>query len=179
MNRLLTIYTIGHSNHSAQHFVRLLGSHGIKLVADVRSYPTSKYNPHFRKRELQKWLPEEGIEYLYMGKNLGGIRDEPWLRSGKGADYGKIAELPQFRNSLRDLVDIAGERTTCIMCGEENPEQCHRQHLIARELLGLGVNVLHIFGDGSLKQAWRSPTQPSLGFTEAEANSPYRNSPDS
>jgi uncharacterized protein (DUF488 family) len=34
---LLRILTIGHSNHSLEHFLGLLGNHAVEVVADVRS----------------------------------------------------------------------------------------------------------------------------------------------
>ncbi|WP_438317905.1 hypothetical protein ACP6EK_03390 [Candidatus Caldatribacterium sp. SIUC1] len=36
---MLTIYTIGHSNHPLERFLELLQKHGIELVVDVRSRP--------------------------------------------------------------------------------------------------------------------------------------------
>src|SRR5579872_3672750 len=38
-----TIQTIGHSNHSADHFLQLLKSHQIEVVVDTRSQPYSNY----------------------------------------------------------------------------------------------------------------------------------------
>jgi uncharacterized protein (DUF488 family) len=35
----MVIHTIGHSNHPPEKFLGLLHSHGIEVVADVRSRP--------------------------------------------------------------------------------------------------------------------------------------------
>ena len=41
------IYTIGHSSHSAEHFLRLLQQHRIEVLVDTRSTPVSSYSPQF------------------------------------------------------------------------------------------------------------------------------------
>ncbi|MCC6726876.1 MAG: DUF488 domain-containing protein [Saprospiraceae bacterium] len=52
------IHTIGHSNLTAEDFLRLLKAHGIDCVVDVRSTPASQYNPQFNKPVLAKFLKE-------------------------------------------------------------------------------------------------------------------------
>ena len=47
-----TIFTVGHSNHSADLLVDLLRSQQVEAIADVRSAPYSRYNPQF-DRETQ------------------------------------------------------------------------------------------------------------------------------
>jgi hypothetical protein len=66
------LFTIGHSNHPLERFLDLLRRHGIGAVADVRSRPYSRFVPHFSKERLQRNLVEEGIDYLYLGQELGG-----------------------------------------------------------------------------------------------------------
>ena len=46
---MIKLYTIGHSNHSLDQFIRLLEENGIMTLVDVRSAPYSRYNPHFNK----------------------------------------------------------------------------------------------------------------------------------
>jgi uncharacterized protein (DUF488 family) len=69
----VTIWTIGHSNRSLATFLELLNDHGIEALVDVRSFPTSKIE-HFKKEQMEKWLPKHGVEYLWFGKELGGYR---------------------------------------------------------------------------------------------------------
>ncbi|MBQ6200877.1 MAG: DUF488 family protein [Prevotella sp.] len=45
----MTIYTIGHSNHSQEEFLRLIQTYGITCVVDVRSLPASKHYPQFNQ----------------------------------------------------------------------------------------------------------------------------------
>ena len=56
------LYTIGHGSHSIDAFVALLRQHAVACVVDVRLQPFSKASPQFVRRELERWLPENGIE---------------------------------------------------------------------------------------------------------------------
>jgi uncharacterized protein (DUF488 family) len=69
-DKKLQLWTIGHSNRSIDPFLELLNEHKIQALADVRSFPTSKIE-QFKREQLEKWLPEHGIEYLWLGKELG------------------------------------------------------------------------------------------------------------
>ena len=68
------MFTIGHSNHSAEKFAGLLTRHGIARVADVRSHPYSRHAPRFNARVLEAALSGEGIVYMSLGSELGGSR---------------------------------------------------------------------------------------------------------
>ncbi|MFN2359433.1 MAG: DUF488 family protein [Desulfotignum sp.] len=50
------IFTIGHSTHTTDEFLRLLQLHSITAVADVRSSPYSRFNPQFNRETLEKEL---------------------------------------------------------------------------------------------------------------------------
>ena len=65
------IYTIGHSNHSLEHFLSLLRQHEIEVLCDVRSTPASRYTPQFNSGTLEHVLPDHGIAYEFLGKQLG------------------------------------------------------------------------------------------------------------
>jgi uncharacterized protein (DUF488 family) len=43
----MKLFTIGHSNHSLDKFIRLLEDNGIMTLVDVRTAPHSRYNPQF------------------------------------------------------------------------------------------------------------------------------------
>ncbi|MEO0072136.1 MAG: DUF488 family protein, partial [candidate division WOR-3 bacterium] len=61
------IYTIGHSTHSIEDFVKLLKMHQINLVIDVRSFPVSSFAPQFNGYVLKKELAKYNIKYLNLG----------------------------------------------------------------------------------------------------------------
>jgi uncharacterized protein (DUF488 family) len=61
------VLTIGHSNHSMEHFLDLLRRHAVQVVADVRSSPYSKYATQFDREPLMEALRAAGFQYVYLG----------------------------------------------------------------------------------------------------------------
>ncbi|MHC4673642.1 MAG: DUF488 domain-containing protein, partial [Planctomycetota bacterium] len=128
------IFTIGHSNHTIDHFVDLLTSYGIFVVADVRSNPYSEYLPQFNREALQKKLRDDGIEYVFMGRELGARRDEESCYVDDQVRYELIKNLPLFRSGLDRVLQGIEQHTISIMCSEADPLVCHRTILVCREL---------------------------------------------
>ena len=67
------IYTIGHSNRSAEALLALLAANGVDLVADVRRFPRSRRHPQFDIETLPAFLAGHGIGYRHL-ESLGGRR---------------------------------------------------------------------------------------------------------
>lgn len=144
----MTIFTIGHSNRTLEALLALLAAHGVGQLVDIRTVPRSRHNPQFNRDTLPQSLGEAGIEYVSL-QALGGLRrprpDSPnsaWQNdSFRGyADYMQTAE---FASGIDRLLELAGDRTTAIMCAEAVPWRCHRS-LVADALLARGVDVRHI-----------------------------------
>jgi len=146
MQEKLQIWTIGHSNRSLETFLNLLNEHEIQVLADVRRFPTSKLE-HFKREALEKWLPKQGIEYVWLGEELGGYR-----RGG----YKKHMRTELFREGIKKLLEIARTKRTCIMCMEVNPKYCHRR-FISAHLERKGVRVIHIINKGQRNLANLKP----------------------
>jgi uncharacterized protein (DUF488 family) len=157
------LFTIGHSNHSLDKFIRLLEDNGIMTLVDVRTAPYSRYNPQFNKENLESVLPQREIQYAWAGKYLGGRPSDPTCYKSRalpaeGADYLHEVDYPEvmerkwFVQGIDRLLELADEQTTAIMCSEENPAECHRHHLIAQFLIAEHpeVDVRHIRGDGTV-----------------------------
>lgn len=145
----VSIFTVGHSTHSLVAFLGLLRANGIERLVDVRTIPRSRHNPQFNLDTLGKFLRNRRIGYRQM-KELGGLRhtraDSPntgWHNASfRGfADY---MQTPEFAKALDKLVELAGEKSTAIMCAEAVPWRCHRS-LIGDALLIRGVEVRDIF----------------------------------
>lgn len=147
------IYTIGHSNHSPETFVRLLTQAKIKVLADVRSNPSSPRAPYANPRDLERILRAAGIQYLYLGDILGGRPDDPScynLQTGK-ADYQVMQNKESFQRGINRLLEAMKKNRTCVMCAEENPSSCHRNLLVGDDLRQKGVQILHIRGTGQIQ----------------------------
>jgi len=133
----ITIWTIGHSNRSIEKFLGLLREHRIEVLADIRRFPTSKVE-HFKREEMEQWLPKHGIGYARLGKELGGYR-----RGG----YEAHMKTKLFRDGVKNLLELARQKRVCVMCMEKNPKYCHRRFLTAH-LERKGVEVIHILEKG-------------------------------
>lgn len=132
---MTTVFTIGHSNQSAAALIALLQQHGIGLLADVRSAPASRFAPQFNRAALEASLKQAGIAYRWLGRALGGKPRAP---------------EPVFHAGIVDLMALAGQQPTAIMCAERDPQMCHRTHLVTPALLQAGAEVTHILGSGEL-----------------------------
>jgi uncharacterized protein (DUF488 family) len=150
-----TVYTIGHSNLPIERFVRLLHENKIELIVDIRSVPYSRFNPHFNKTNLERSLHSAEIGYVFDGGRLGGRITDPECyiarclpesnaHPAELVDFAVLEKKPWFAAGIEELVRAAGERRTAIMCGEENPDRCHRKLLVGRKLASLGIEVFHL-----------------------------------
>ena len=148
----LSCYTIGHSNHTMEDFIQLLNMNNINVIVDVRSYPNSKYVPHFNKDELEIALNERNISYLFMGDKLGGRYNNPNLLFSDGSvDYSKVSQMSEFIDGIQNVIGrIKDDKILAIMCSEKDPFDCHRFVLISHQLGKRGVKVKHILGNGDV-----------------------------
>jgi uncharacterized protein (DUF488 family) len=146
------LYTVGHSNYTFERFLELLRAHGIEVVVDVRSQPYSKYTPYFDHDQLQKTLPPAGVRYLFLGKELGGRPEGKEFYDGDGhVVYARMAQSELFQSGVARLEKGIGAYKVAVMCGEEDPTNCHRRLLITRVMQERGWRVMHIRGDGRLQ----------------------------
>jgi uncharacterized protein (DUF488 family) len=146
------IHTVGHSNHPIERFLGLLQPHGITAVADVRSTPYSRFNPQYRREKLQAALAEVGIQYVFLGEELGARSQDPACYDPNGrVSYARLAKTLLFRKGIERLKTGTVEHHISLMCAEREPLECHRTILVSRELVREGVAVTHILGDGSLE----------------------------
>lgn len=175
---LLTLYTIGHSNITADDFLDLLKQHDINVLVDVRSAPFSKHAPQFNKGDLHAFLNKNGVDYRFAGEHLGGrpshadvykdnkMPDKETKRQDflQAVQYKQVMQRDWYQKGISHLIRIIQETTkqggnVAIMCSEGNPQECHRHHLITRSLIDpavkiiddIDVSVHHILKDGSLQ----------------------------
>jgi uncharacterized protein (DUF488 family) len=147
-----SLFTIGHSNHALSDFLALLQQHRVEVVADVRSHPASRFATHFDRAELRAPLNAAGVDYLYLGTELGGRPDEPEFYDPAGhVLYGRVAESSRFLQGIARLERGIEAYRVAILCSEEDPTHCHRRLLVGRVLHRRGVPTEHIRGDGSVE----------------------------
>jgi uncharacterized protein (DUF488 family) len=146
------LYTIGHSSHSAEHFLALLQQNRIEVLVDTRSAPYSRYSPQFDREALRDAVTAASIKYLYLGDVVGGRpKDESHYDDQGRARYAKMGQDEDFLAAIERLERGAEEFRVALMCSEEDPAHCHRRLLIGRVLMERGTHLLHIRGDGSVQ----------------------------
>jgi len=146
------VYSIGHSSHPSEVFTELLAKNAIQVLVDVRSAPYSRYAPQFDRELLQRALNEEGIKYLFLGRELGGRQDnQAYYDSDGHVVYSRMTADAAFVSGIERLERGMSEFRVALMCGEENPAHCHRRLLVVRVLIERGHEVLHIRGDARVE----------------------------
>ncbi|GJL58803.1 MAG: hypothetical protein NPIRA03_16600 [Nitrospirales bacterium] len=155
------LWTIGHSTRPIEEFVGLLQSHGIQLLADVRTIPFSRRNPQFHQETLARSLREAGLQYRHMPELGGRRKTRPdsvnvgWRNEGFRG-YADYMQTQAFWNGLEELVNIGQQSPSAVMCAEAVPWRCHRT-LIADAMVIRGWTVHHIISASSLKTHTLTP----------------------
>jgi len=145
------VFTLGHSDHTLEEFIEILGRSSVRLVADVRSNPASARFPWFERNALAAELERRGLFYRWF-RDLGGRRPatpgedrhtalaDPSLRR-----YAAAMNTPRFDERCAELLGLAASTVAVVLCAERDFRQCHR-HLLADKLVLAGSRVVHILG---------------------------------
>jgi len=146
------LYTIGYSCFTIGNFIDVLKKHGISALVDVRSQPYSKYKPEFNKDNLKLELNNSGIEYVFLGKELGARTDEPECKINGKVSYDRLAEHEAFKNGLCRIKKVMKKFQVALMCAEKDPITCHRTILISKNIKSENIVIQHILADGNLEE---------------------------
>lgn len=146
------LYTIGHSTRPVQELIDLLRGADVQRLVDVRTVPRSRRNPQFESSALARSLSGQAIEYHHE-PSLGGFR-RPRPDSENGGwevsafrGYADYMQTTEFQAALEELMAMAAEIPTTIMCAEAQWWRCHRR-LVSDAVLIRGWSVMHL-GVGS------------------------------
>lgn len=141
----LSVLTIGHSTRTLEEFIALLKIHDVTRVVDVRTVPRSRHNPQFNIDSLPGELKKVGLGYVHL-PGLGGLRhaqrDSPNMgwRNASFRGYADYMQMPEFEQSLAELIRLAKQDRVVMMCAEAVPWRCHRS-LISDALLVRGIQT--------------------------------------
>jgi uncharacterized protein (DUF488 family) len=142
----MRIFTIGYEGTTVPEFVAALMKAGVARVIDVRALPLSR-RPGFSKSPLKAALAEAGIEYLHL-KALGTPSEGRMAaRAGRHADLERIyagqLELPEAMAQSAQMLQLAAQKPTALLCMEREPAHCHRTLLL--NAVANGAEVVHLF----------------------------------
>jgi len=142
----MRIFTIGYEGTTVGEFLDALKTAGVQRVIDVRALPLSR-RPGFSKSALRGALEEAGIDYVHL-KALGTPADgRAAARAGRHADMARIyasqLELPEAIAQGGQMIALADEKPTALLCFEREPAECHRTLLL--EAVAPDAEVTHLF----------------------------------
>ncbi|HEX5238602.1 MAG TPA: DUF488 domain-containing protein [Sphingomicrobium sp.] len=167
----LPVFTIGHSTRTIPEFVKVLRTVEAELVVDVRTIPRSRTNPQYNFDVLGGELAPWSISYERIAE-LGGLRGKSrsvppevngFWENQSFHNYADYALSEKFDHGLDELMAIAAERRTAIMCAEAVWWRCHRR-IIADYLILRGRTVVHLMGEGREEPArMTSAARPDKG----------------
>jgi uncharacterized protein (DUF488 family) len=129
----MRIFTIGYEGTTVPEFIATLQKAGVERVIDVRALPLSR-RPGFSKSPLRAALEEAHIDYVHL-KALGTPSEgRTAARAGRHADMARIyagqLELPEAMAQSAQMLELAKEKPSALLCMEREPEHCHRTLLL-------------------------------------------------
>lgn len=142
----LTIFTIGYEGATQGDFIAALQTAGVTRVIDVRAVPNSR-RPGFSKTPLRGALAEAGIDYVHL-RALGTPPDgRAAARAGRHGEMARIyagqLELPEAMAEGAQLLALAEEKPSAVLCYEREPGECHRTLLL--DAVAPGREITHLF----------------------------------
>ena len=129
----MKVFTIGYEATTMTDFLAALTRAGVQRVIDVLALPLSR-RPGFSKSSLAASLNEVGIDYVHL-KALG--TPKPGRDAAKKGDvatleavYAGQLELPEAQAQAAQMLALAREKPSALLCYERDARACHRSLLI-------------------------------------------------
>ena len=142
----LKIFTIGYEGVTQAEFLAALGGAGVRRVIDIRAVPNSR-RPGFSKTPLRGALEEAGIDYIHLRALGTPAEGRAAARAGRQADLERIyagqLELPEAMAESAQMLDLAADRPSALLCYERDPAECHRTLLL--DAVAPDAERVHLF----------------------------------
>jgi uncharacterized protein (DUF488 family) len=146
----MKIYTIGFTPKSAQEFFETLRQHGVQRLVDIRLRSSGQLAGFAKGNDLPYFLGHlaDGCQYVHL-PNLAPTKeilkdfrvDEDWSR------YVERFEALMDEREIPETLEQGEfeDLTSCLLCSEATPEQCHRR-LVAERLAEHwpDVEIIHL-----------------------------------
>jgi uncharacterized protein (DUF488 family) len=142
----MRIFTIGYEGATVAEFVAALQAAGVQRVIDVRAIANSR-RPGFSKNSLRASLDEAGIDYVHLRALGTPTEGRAAARSGRTGDLRRIyagqLELPEAIAEGAQMLELAREKPSALLCLEREPAGCHRSLLL--KAVAPGADVVDLF----------------------------------
>ncbi len=130
---MISLYTIGFTKKSAEHFFNLLRGSKVKQLVDVRISNSSQLAGFAKGNDLKFFVNEIcHIPYIHVADfaPTKELLDQWHKQEVNWEDYERIyTKLLTDRDILRKY-GIKPFDGSCFLCSEDTPEQCHRRLLV-------------------------------------------------
>ncbi|WP_116089828.1 DUF488 family protein [Sphingomonas crusticola] len=129
----MKIFTIGYEKATQPELIAALQAAGVQRLIDVRAVPLSR-RPGFSKNILARGLAEQGIDYVHL--RALGTPPEGREAARKGRHdvlervYAGQLELPEAMVQAAQMLELAEEKPSALLCFEREPGGCHRTLLL-------------------------------------------------
>lgn len=142
----MRIFTIGYEGTTTGEFIAALQGAGVERVIDVRALPLSR-RPGFSKTPLTGALAEAGIDYVHLRALGTPAEGRNAARAGRHADMARVyagqLKLPEAMVQAGQMLDLAREKPSALLCYERDPQHCHRTLLL--EAVAAGAEVIDLY----------------------------------
>ena len=142
----MRIFTIGYEGATVPEFIAALQKADVRRVIDVRALPLSR-RPGFSKSPLGAALEEAGVEYVHLRALGTPAEGRAAARAGRHKDMARIyagqLELPEAIAQGAQMIELARERPSALLCFEREPAHCHRSLLL--DAVAADAEVVHLF----------------------------------
>jgi uncharacterized protein (DUF488 family) len=133
MTSKLRIFTIGYEATTMSDFLAALTGAGVKRLIDVRAVASSR-RPGFSKTALGNSLADVGIDYVHLRALGTPAAGREAARKGRHEELKRIyagqLELPEAIVQGAQMIELAAEMPSVLLCYEREPSGCHRSLLI-------------------------------------------------
>jgi len=131
----MKIFTIGYEKATQAELIAALEEAGVQRVIDVRAVPQSR-RPGFSKNILAKGLAEHKIDYAHLralgtppeGREAARKHDIETLERV----YSAQLEQPEAIVQIEQMLELAKEKPSALLCYERDPSGCHRTLLLRK-----------------------------------------------
>ncbi|WP_157217856.1 DUF488 domain-containing protein [Flavisphingomonas formosensis] len=142
----MRIFTIGYEGTTQDGLIAALQAAGVERLIDVRAVPLSR-KPGFSKNVLAAGLRAAGIDYVHL-KALGTPPEgreaaRKGDRGGLETSYAGQLALPEAMVQAEQMLDMARDKPSALLCFERDPHRCHRSLLL--DAVANGAEVVDLF----------------------------------
>lgn len=131
----MKIFTIGYEKATQAEVIAALKNARVERVIDVRAVPQSR-RPGFSKNILANGLAEHDIGYVHLralgtppeGREAARKHDLATL----DRVYSGQLEQPEAIVQVEQMLELARERPSALLCSEHEPSGCHRTLLLRK-----------------------------------------------